>query len=73
METTIFMNGQSQAVRIPKDYRLNGGVCDIIKKGGKLIITEKKKESWEQFFDKYQGSPEFEIERNHTSGREIPL
>lgn len=31
METTIFMNGQSQAVRIPKEFRLNGRVCEIQK------------------------------------------
>jgi virulence-associated protein VagC len=29
METKIFKNGQFQAVRIPKAYRLSGTVCEI--------------------------------------------
>jgi antitoxin VapB len=73
METTVFMNGQSQAIRIPKDYRLKGGVCEIVKRGDELIVREKKTESWKQFFETYQGAPEFEIERNHGPGREISL
>jgi antitoxin VapB len=73
METTIFTNGQSQAIRIPKDFRLKGAVCEITKKGNELIIREKRPIGWKQFFDTYAGTPEFEIERNHTAGRKIEL
>lgn len=73
METTIFMNGQSQAVRIPKEFRLNGRVCEIQKRGKDLIIREKPKQSWSDFFKNYQGAPDFETERNHSTGRDIDL
>ena len=73
METTIFMNGQSQAVRIPKEFRLNGHVCEILKRSKELIIREKPKQSWSDFFKNYQGFPDFEIERNHSAPRNIDL
>jgi antitoxin VapB len=73
METTIFTNGQSQAIRIPKDFRLKGTVCEISKKGNELIIREKHRTGWKHFFETYDGVPEFEFERNHTSGRKIEL
>jgi antitoxin VapB len=73
METKIFKNGQSQAVRIPREYRLNGTVCEISKRGNTLIIRNKHPASWSQFFDTYVGVPDFEIERNHVSTREIEI
>ena len=73
METTIFMNGQSQAIRIPKEFRLRGRVCEIRKRGKELIIREKPQQSWSDFFANYQGAEDFEIERNHSAGRGIDL
>jgi antitoxin VapB len=73
VETTIFRNGQSQAVRIPKDFRLNGTTCEIIKKGKALIIREKRPLTWRPFFEVYQHASEFEIERNSGAGRKIEL
>ncbi|MDR1235610.1 MAG: AbrB/MazE/SpoVT family DNA-binding domain-containing protein [Holosporaceae bacterium] len=73
METTIFKNGQSQAVRIPKEYRLRGTVCEISKKGDALIIRNKHSAGWSKFFDTYAGAPDFEIERNHVSARKIEI
>lgn len=73
METTIFMNGKSQAIRIPKEFRLNGCVCDIQKKGKELIIREKPEQGWSDFFKNYQGAADFEITRNRSVGRDIDL
>jgi antitoxin VapB len=73
METTIFKNGQSQAIRIPKEYRLKGTVCEISKRGDTLIIKNKHSISWSKFFDTYIGAPDFEIERNHNPAREIEI
>jgi antitoxin VapB len=73
METTIFINGQSQAIRVPKDYRLKGRVCEITKKGDALIIREKPSPSWSRFFETYEGAEEFTIERNHRPSRKIGL
>lgn len=46
--TTIFMNGQSQAVRIPKEFRL-GGKKVYIQKMGNCIILTPVKDPWQLF------------------------
>lgn len=46
----IFMNGRSQAVRLPKEYRFETDEVYITKKGASVIITEKKP-TWDEFFD----------------------
>ena len=40
-ETTLFMNGSSQAVRIPKEMRISGDKVLIEKIGSVTIIVEK--------------------------------
>lgn len=55
METAkIFMNGQSQAVRLPKEFRFD---CDevIVKKQGKMVILIDKKDMWDNFLDGVNG------------------
>ena len=55
----IFVNGRSQAVRLPKDFRFSGG--DVyIKKIGKMVILFPKDDPWvplvdslEQFTDDF--------------------
>lgn len=46
----IFMNGRSQAVRLPKDFRFD---CDevYVRKQGDEIIISPKAPSWDFFFD----------------------
>ncbi len=46
----IFMNGRSQAVRLPKEFRFD---CDevYVRKHGEGIIISPKKASWDDFFD----------------------
>lgn len=46
----IFMNGRSQAVRLPKEFRFDADEVYITKQGSKVIITEKKP-TWDEFFD----------------------
>jgi len=41
----IFRSGNSQAVRIPKEFQLEGDEVEIQKKGNTLILRPKKK-SW---------------------------
>jgi antitoxin VapB len=41
----IFRSGNSQAVRIPKEFQLEGDEVEIQKKGNSLILRPKKK-SW---------------------------
>ena len=46
----IFMNGRSQAVRLPKEYRFNTDEVYITKQGENIIISAKKP-TWDDFFD----------------------
>ena len=41
----VFKSGNSQAVRIPKEFRLEGEEVEIRKQGGSLILRPRKK-SW---------------------------
>ena len=46
----IFMNGRSQAVRLPKEYRFDTEEVYITKQGQNIIISAKKP-TWDEFFD----------------------
>lgn len=46
----IFKNGQSQAVRLPKEFRFEGKKA-FIKKSGNAVILLPIKNSWEPLFD----------------------
>ena len=39
----IFRSGNSQAVRIPKEFQLEGDEVEIQKKGNSLVLRPKKK------------------------------
>lgn len=46
----IFLNGRSQAVRLPKEFRFD---CDevFVRKQGEDIIISPKAATWDLFFD----------------------
>lgn len=48
----LFKNGRSQAVRLPKEFRLPGDEVYIERKGGKVILSPKPKVpgTWADFF-----------------------
>jgi len=46
----LFQNGRSQAVRLPKEFRLPGNEVKISKQGNKIIL-EPIESSWEQWFE----------------------
>jgi len=46
----VFKSGNSQAVRIPKEFHLKGNEVEIQKKGEVLILRPKRK-SWVPFFE----------------------
>lgn len=63
--STVFKNGPStQAVRIPKEYRLDTSVVWIEKVHGGLLIRPKPS-SWNDFFGSDQLlSDDFDLSRN---------
>ena len=46
----VFKSGNSQAVRIPKEFRLEGEEVEIRRKGESLILRSKK-QSWAALID----------------------
>lgn len=46
----IFMNGRSQAVRLPKEFRFDCDEVYITKQGDKVVISPAKP-TWDDFFN----------------------
>lgn len=46
----VFQNGRSQAIRIPKELRVNTQEVYIEKVGETLIIRPKHESKWDNFF-----------------------
>jgi len=46
----IFQNGQSQAVRLPKEFRFNDSEV-FIKKSGNVVQLIPRSDSWNSLFD----------------------
>ena len=60
----LFKNGQSQAVRLPKEFRMTGSEV-YIKKQGEAIVLLPKERSWGPLFESLnQFEKDFKIERN---------
>ena len=61
-EAKLFKNGQSQAVRLPREYRFEGESVAIRRLGDAVVLQPKK--SWNTLFDSLeQFSPDFMNER----------
>ena len=59
----LFMNGRSQAVRLPKEYRFEEDEVFIRKEGDRVVLSPKPK-SWHRFFkDTPLPSEDFMTER----------
>jgi antitoxin VapB len=46
----LFKNGRSQAVRLPKDFRLPGNEVYIERRGSVVILRPMAKVNWDEFF-----------------------
>jgi len=46
----VFQNGRSQAIRIPKEFRVDTTEVYIEKVGETLIIRPKSQNKWDNFF-----------------------
>lgn len=49
MKTRVFTNGNSQAVRIPAEFRLNCSSVEIVSDGNRLVITPEGMDPWAGF------------------------
>ena len=58
METAkLFKNGSSQAVRLPKAFRIPGNEVKIFKKGNQVIL-EPIETTWDSLFEALDDFPE---------------
>ena len=75
-KTKIFKSGNSYAVRLPKEFRLN---CDTvyIKREGKRIVLIPPDDKWDDLFDRLRKSKditnEFMKDRNQPLPQEREL
>ena len=49
-KTKLFMSGNSQAVRIPREFQLEGNEVEIQRRGNTLVIRPTKL-TWQPFTD----------------------
>jgi antitoxin VapB len=40
-ETTVFQSGNSQAVRLPKEFRFNSKTVEIFRRGNEVVLRER--------------------------------
>ncbi len=69
METAkLFQNGSSQAVRLPKEFRIPGNEVKIFKKGNHVIL-EPIETTWDSLFESLNEFPEdFMIDGRNQPG-----
>ncbi len=66
----LFKNGQSQAVRLPKEFRIAGSEVYIKKQGVAIILLPKDK-SWEPLLNSLNHfTKDFKIERNQPGANQ---
>lgn len=49
-KTRLFMSGNSQAVRIPREFQMEGNEVEIQRRGNTLVIRPKK-QTWQPLKD----------------------
>ncbi|MWV25523.1 AbrB/MazE/SpoVT family DNA-binding domain-containing protein [Methylobacterium sp. 2A] len=49
--TRVFRSGNSQAVRIPTEYRLNGPEVEIYRRGDEIVLREVRNRDLTAAFD----------------------
>lgn len=71
METArLFKNGQSQAVRLPKNFRFEGEKV-FIKRVGNAVVLIPYQDSWETLFESLdQFSDDFMQERKQPASQD---
>lgn len=64
MLAKVFKNGRSQAVRLPKEFRVDSDEVYIEKLGHTIMITPKEKSKWDVMRNALEDLDGFVFERN---------
>ena len=62
----VFKNGQSQAIRLPRELHFDTDEVFISRDGDNLILFPKPKITWEEFFSNHESCPDFELDRSEN-------
>ncbi|MFA7069942.1 MAG: type II toxin-antitoxin system VapB family antitoxin [Sulfurimonas sp.] len=73
MIAKVFQNGRSQAIRLPKEYRVNSDEVYIEKIGNSLIIIPREKSRWDIMRNALNDLEDFNLERNQPKIQEREL
>ena len=65
----VFMNGRSQAIRLPKEFRVTGDEVYISKEKDRIIICEKPQKTWAEIVRDMPAFPDFDVNRKAVSGK----
>lgn len=68
----VFINGRSQAVRLPRQFRFDCDEVFVTREEGRIILEPKPGISWEEFFQT-EPCPDFELERDMSPSQERNL
>ena len=67
----VFMSGRSQAVRLPKEFRINGSEVTIERVGESIVLTPVHA-NWNQFFAALRAfGPDVQIEREQPQVQQV--
>ncbi len=67
----IFLNGGSQAVRLPAEFRFDGVDEVMVEKIGDRLVLSPKRNGWDEFFDRPSAVPaDFLIDRADSPPQE---
>lgn len=64
-ETTVFQSGNSQAVRLPKDFRFKSKTVEIFRRGDEVVLREKPRTMGELLDEAFAGLPPL-TEQDHA-------
>lgn len=69
-EAKVFMTGRSQAVRLPKEYRVTGNSVYVKRLGNSIVLIPKTGDRWAGMFAALDEFPrDFALERRQDQPR----
>ncbi len=73
MTAKVFKNGRSQAIRLPKEYRVDSEEVYIEKIGQSLVIVPKKRSKWDIMRKSLDSLEGFDFDRKQPKVQERDL
>ncbi len=69
----VFQNGRSQAIRLPKEYRVSSDEVYIEKIGHSIMIIQKEKSKWDVMRKALDDLKELDFDRDQPQIQERDL